>query len=58
MRLAGGLLPLAALGPYAFYESGISVYANIRADLLLLYPAHFVALLSWPAPIVATLLRR
>jgi len=53
LRLAIVLLPLAALGLYAFYESGISVYTNIRVDLHLLYPALFVALLSWPTPIVA-----
>ncbi len=46
LRLAVRLLPLAALGPYAFYESGVSVYTNIRVDLLLIYPALFVALLS------------
>ena len=34
LRLAVGLLPLAALGLYAFYESSISVYTNIRVDLL------------------------
>ena len=32
LRLAVGLLPHAALGPYAFYESGTSAYANIRVD--------------------------
>ena len=48
MRLAVGILPLAALGLYALYESGISVYASIRMDLPPVYPAHFVALLSWP----------
>jgi hypothetical protein len=32
LRLAVGLLPLAALGLYAFYESGTSAYANIRVD--------------------------
>ena len=57
-RLAIVLLPLAALGLYAFYESGISVYTNIRVGLLFLYPALFVALLSWSAPIVVALLRR
>lgn len=51
-------LPLVALGLYAFYESGISVYTNIRVDLLLIYPALFVTLLSWPALIVAALVRR
>ena len=58
LRLAVGLLPLAALGLYAFYESGVSVYTNIRVDLLLIYPALFLALLSWPALIVVALLRR
>jgi hypothetical protein len=58
LRLAVGLLPLAALGLYAFYESGVSVYTNIRVDLLLIYPALFVTLLSWPALIIAALLRR
>lgn len=58
LRLAVGLLPLAALGLYAFYESGVSVYTNIRVDLLLVYPALLVTLLSWPALIVATLFRR
>jgi hypothetical protein len=57
-RLDAGILPHAALGPYAFYESGTSVYTNIRVDSLLIYPALFVALLSWPALIVAALLRR
>jgi hypothetical protein len=32
LRLDAGLLPHAALGPYAFYESGTSVYASIRVD--------------------------
>jgi hypothetical protein len=58
LRLAVGLLPLAALGLYAFYESGVSVYTNIRVDLLLIYPALFVTLLSWPALVIAALLRR
>ena len=58
LRLAVGLLPLAALGLYAFYESGVSAHTNIRVDLLLIYPALFVALLSWPALIVAALLGR
>ncbi len=58
LRLAVGLLPLAALGLYALYESGISAYASIRVDLPPVYPALCVALLSWPAPIVAALLRR
>ena len=31
-RLDAGILPHAALGPYAFYESGTSAYANIRVD--------------------------
>ena len=31
-RLDAGLLPHAALGLYAFYESGTSAYANIRVD--------------------------
>ena len=57
-RLDAGILPHAALGPYAFYESGTSVYTNIRVDSLLIYPALFVALLSWPALIAAALLRR
>lgn len=57
-RLAVGLLPLAALGLYAFYESGVSVYTNIRVDLLLIYPALFLAILSWPALIIAALARR
>ncbi len=58
LRLAVGLLPLAALGLYALHESGTSVYTNIRVDSLLIYPALFVALLSWPALIVAALLGR
>jgi hypothetical protein len=32
-------LPLAAGALYAYYESGISIYSNIRVDLLLLWPA-------------------
>ena len=47
LRLDAGLLPLAALGLYAFYESGISVYTSIRVDSLPVYPALCVALLSW-----------
>ena len=58
LRLAVGILPLAALGLYALYESGVSVYTNIRVDLLLIYPALFVTLLSWPALVIAALLRR
>jgi hypothetical protein len=33
------VLAPAAAGLYAFYESGISLYTNIRVDLLLIYPA-------------------
>lgn len=57
-RLVAGLLPLAALGLYAFYESGVSAYTDIRADLLLIYPALFVTVLPWPALLVAYLIER
>ena len=33
------ILPLLALGLYVYYESGISMYSNIRIDLLLIWPA-------------------
>jgi hypothetical protein len=33
------VLAPAAAALYAFYESGISLYTNIRVDLLLIYPA-------------------
>ena len=39
LRLALWLVLLLVLPVYAFYESGISVYSNIRVDLLLLWPA-------------------
>lgn len=58
LQLTVGLLPLAALGLYAFYESGISAETNIRVDLLLIYPALVLAFVSWPALIVAYLIGR
>lgn len=58
LRLAVFLVPLAALGLYAFYETGISTYTNIRVDLLLIYPALLLAFLFWPALLVVALLRR
>ena len=39
LRLALWLVLLLVLPVYAFYESGISIYSNIRVDLLLLWPA-------------------
>ncbi len=35
-------VPVVAFGVYAFYESGICSYCNIRVDLLLVAPALFV----------------
>jgi hypothetical protein len=58
LRLAAALLPHAALGPYVLYESGVSTYTDIRVDLLLIYPALFLAFLARPSLIVAALLRR
>ena len=39
LRLALWLVLFLVLPVYAFYESGISIYSNIRVDLLLLWPA-------------------
>ena len=58
LRLAAGLLPLVALGLYALYETGVSPETNIRVDLLLIYPALLLTFVSWPAMLVAALLRR
>lgn len=38
-RLALALAVPVAIAVYAFYESGVSIYSNIRADLLVLWPA-------------------
>jgi hypothetical protein len=51
-------IPLLALLLYLYYESGISVYTNIRVDLLLVYPALLLAFLFWPALIVRYLFER
>lgn len=58
LRLAVGLLPLVALGLYAFYETGVSAETNIRVDLLLIYPALLLTVLAWPALLVSALLLR
>jgi hypothetical protein len=49
-RFAAAVVPIPplALLLYLFYESGISTYSNIRIDLLLIYPALFLAFLFWP----------
>ena len=39
LRLALWLVLFLVLPVYTFYESGISIYSNIRVDLLLLWPA-------------------
>ena len=39
LRLALWLVLFLVLPTYAFYESGVSIYTNIRVDLLLLWPA-------------------
>jgi len=39
LRLTLWLVLFLVLPLYAFYESGISIYSNIRVDLLLLWPA-------------------
>jgi hypothetical protein len=39
LRQAVSALAVLTLGLYVFYESGISVYSNIRVDLILLWPA-------------------
>jgi hypothetical protein len=59
-RFAVAIVPVPplALLLYLYYESGISVYTNIRVDLLLVYPALVVALLFWPALLLRYLLRR
>ncbi len=54
LRLLVLALPLVALGLYAFYRSGVSVYSDIRVDLLLIYPALFLAFLFWPALLVSS----
>lgn len=41
-------IPLFALTVYLYYESGISVYTNIRIDLLLIYPALILSFIFWP----------
>ena len=39
-------LAVVALGLYAYYEAGISAYSDIRIDLLLVWPALIVAVVS------------
>lgn len=39
LRRCNYVFPLIAAVLYAFYESGISIYTNIRVDLLLIWPA-------------------
>ena len=43
------IMPAAEIGLYAYYESGISSYSNIRIDMLVILPALLVALSLWPA---------
>lgn len=43
------LLPLLSLATYGYYESGISLYSNIRTDVLLLWPALALSFALWPA---------
>ena len=39
LRQAVSALAVLTLGLYVFYESGISVYSNIRVDLIVVWPA-------------------
>jgi hypothetical protein len=41
-RIIAILLPLLSLILYIYYEAGISLYSNIRIDLLILWPAMLV----------------
>lgn len=41
-------IPLLTLSIYLYYESGISVYTNIRIDLLFIYLALFLSFIFWP----------
>ncbi len=44
LRQAVSALAVLTLGLYVFYESGISVYSNIRVDLIVVWPAVGAAL--------------
>lgn len=41
------VIPVLALGIYGYYESGISIYSNIRIDVLVLWPALALAFAFW-----------
>ena len=40
-------IPLLSIGAYLYYERGISPYASIRIDLLLILPILIFAVLLW-----------
>lgn len=42
-RVFAFLLPVLSIILYFYYETGISIYSDIRVDLLLLWPATFVS---------------
>ncbi len=40
-------IPMVAIALYVYYESGISVYSNIRMDLLIIWPALIATFSLW-----------
>lgn len=42
------VIPLLSLATYGYYESGISIYSNIRIDVLVIWPALALAFAFWP----------